>query len=179
MSKIIFLDIDGVLNDHKAYSNGYCGIKPSCVETLNSIIRASSADIVISSAWRYMTKNNTMTLQGLYYLLLIHGLEKDAKIVGVTQYDEIIPGRGMQILDWLEKHPIYRNYVVIDDGDDQYRVLDGMTLNESLALYHTRHWVKTRSDVGLTEQDANKAIFILGAITNVSPQLSPQESYGW
>lgn len=36
--KLLFLDIDGVLNDHSKFSNNYCGIKQECVDNLNIIL---------------------------------------------------------------------------------------------------------------------------------------------
>jgi hypothetical protein len=41
--KLIFLDCDGVLNDHKQHANGYCGTTRRCVQNLNRILRATDA----------------------------------------------------------------------------------------------------------------------------------------
>lgn len=51
--KLIFLDIDGVLNDHSRSSSGYCTIDSDKVELFNQILDAHpNARVVISSAWR-------------------------------------------------------------------------------------------------------------------------------
>jgi hypothetical protein len=64
--KIIFLDIDGVLNRHILQNNGYCGIEQPHVQALNYILaKVPEAKIVVSSAWRYMVHQQAMTLKGL------------------------------------------------------------------------------------------------------------------
>ena len=63
MRKIIFLDIDGVLNHETGYRNGNCKpyelnghiyetFDPTSKELLNKLIELTGADIVISSTWR-------------------------------------------------------------------------------------------------------------------------------
>ena len=53
MGKIIFLDIDGVLNSESYFKNKIAGvIDPECVRRLNRIIKETDADIVISSSWK-------------------------------------------------------------------------------------------------------------------------------
>lgn len=59
--KIIFLDIDGVLNSEKWYTERFdkdlqsyplCEFDPLCVEQLNILIQKTNAKLVISSTWR-------------------------------------------------------------------------------------------------------------------------------
>ena len=53
MKKIIFLDIDGVLNSETYDKNRTAGaIDPECAKRLNRIIKETNADIVISSSWK-------------------------------------------------------------------------------------------------------------------------------
>jgi thiol-disulfide isomerase/thioredoxin len=69
MIKVIFLDIDGVLNSHEYWVSEryktYNGniethpnyeISPDLVDTLNKIIEATKAKIVVSSTWRSRMK---------------------------------------------------------------------------------------------------------------------------
>ena len=69
--KVIFLDIDGVLNCQQAYINGSCeyvdgpGFKyqkcyPPSKELLNKLIEETGAKVVISSSWR---KDGLHTMQ--------------------------------------------------------------------------------------------------------------------
>ena len=52
--KIIFLDVDGVLNNDDTTSTYgvYVGWEKKCVDRLNYIIRKTNAAVVISSSWR-------------------------------------------------------------------------------------------------------------------------------
>lgn len=57
--KVIFLDIDGVLNSNDWYVKtrgvgGYNGgdIDPECIELINDLIDATGAKIIMSSSWR-------------------------------------------------------------------------------------------------------------------------------
>lgn len=55
MRKIIFLDIDGVLNTQETLRkshNGIIGIDPYKVLLLDRIVQATGAEVVLSSSWR-------------------------------------------------------------------------------------------------------------------------------
>jgi hypothetical protein len=75
MEKILFLDIDGVLNDHAFCEVAQsCTIKPQCMGHLNQIIHSTGCSIVLTSAWRYIIHGGDMTLKGFEYMLRTHGL---------------------------------------------------------------------------------------------------------
>lgn len=156
MRALLFLDMDGVLNDKTPHPNGYYGVKASCVESLNRVLQSTNAQIVISSAWRYMIPD-AMSLQGFEYLLVTHGVDCRDRVVGFTCRDEDLEGRGQQIRHWLNEHGGRRPYVVLDDGGQHP---DGswsdMGIHEAgLAV------VWTNGKVGLTAADADRAIRIL------------------
>lgn len=136
--RIIFLDIDGVLNGHERFGNGYCGIRRENVDNLNLILEAvPAARLVISSSWRYMIQPKSMTLEGFTNLLLSHGVDLlikkasqgdmlreptyESKLVGHTLGDEDVGGcngRGQQIMHWLVTNsfnPRFDRHVVLDD----------------------------------------------------------------
>lgn len=161
---LIFLDMDGVANDHKAHTNGYCGTKPECVAQLNRILRETDAKVVLSSAWRYLIHSGSMTLRGFVNLLLTHGVEIQtnekrprSRLIGITCRDEDLSPRGQQIRHWLNEHGGRRPYVVLDDGGQNP---DGswydMGINDA---GHPVVW--TDGSVGLTAADADRAIGIL------------------
>src|SRR3954463_9098907 len=109
--------MDGVLNDHKLQDNGYCGIKPACVENFNLLLnKVPQAQIIISSAWRYIVGQGQMTTKGFEYLLLVCGVFATDRVMGVTKSDEAIQGRGEQILAEVRNLKISK-YVVLDDMD--------------------------------------------------------------
>jgi hypothetical protein len=129
MSALLFLDVDGVLNDHIRFPNGYCGTDPACVGHLNHILKtAPDAKVVISSSWRYLLHSGSMTLAGLENLLLTHGLDIYGRLHGVTERDAEFPPdaaqetydrlgliyRAHQIDAYLREHRPQR-WCVLDD----------------------------------------------------------------
>lgn len=146
--KILFLDIDGVLNGHQyndqAKSNGIC---KSCVSQLNRIILETDCKIVLSSAWRYMISGGAMTNTGFRYMMSTHGVV-GLDIIDITVPDEEVPLRGNQISNWIQTNA-YDSFAVVDDewyGGPDY-VRNRTTL--------------TNGKIGLTEIDADKVIEIL------------------
>jgi hypothetical protein len=151
--KIVFLDIDGVLNDHAWMDHaGSCDIKRECVLRLNRILRETGAVIVVSSAWRYMVHGEAMTLQGFAYMMRTHGL-LSGRIHGLTCTDELIAHRGDQIAAWLAEHDGVESYVVLDDDD-------GFSVSRCQGR-HAHPFVRTDGAIGLTDADADRAIAIL------------------
>jgi hypothetical protein len=144
---IIFLDLDGVLNDHQQRESGFCGIDLPLATRFNRVLRETDAQIVLSSAWRYMIPE-AMSLKGFTYLLQTHGVDCHERLIGVTCRDEEIEPRGQQIRHWRLENGGERPYVVIDDLD--------------LGITEAGHpFVQTDGKVGLTEADADRAIEIL------------------
>lgn len=134
--KLIFLDIDGVLNTHEPLTEGVmCGkLHASKVERLNLLLVETGAQIVLTSAWRYLVHRGEMNLAGLGWLLRSHGLRDE--LVGITRPDTIerpaldgktpwVPcanERGQQVSDYLATCVgmlgfACKRYVVIDDLD--------------------------------------------------------------
>jgi hypothetical protein len=161
-TKIIFLDIDGVLNNH-VFDRiaGSATILPVCVGQLNRLIHATGAKVVLSSAWRYMCIDGTqfpagMTLKGFEYMLRTHGVTQRISIIGHTEPDcDVLLGadRGHQICRWLldNRYAGKCRYVVIDDRDLGISVFE-------------HPFVQTVASKGLTAADADKAIDILGRL---------------
>jgi hypothetical protein len=113
--RIIFLDIDGVLNDHVRWENTSCKIRYENVAVLNRILaEVPDAKVVISSSWRYMIDPAAMTLKGFEYLLMVAGLNIQNRLFGYTCRDEELPTRGKQIRAYLEKYQITK-FVILDD----------------------------------------------------------------
>jgi hypothetical protein len=159
MDKLIFLDVDGVLNAHEWVGEAEsCDVRRDCVSRLNRIIRETGAKVVISSAWRYMVLGGAMTLDGFAYMLRTHGLTAGAEIIGLTCPDEQIPLRGDQIADWLFRRQVTNpppRYVVLDDDDG-----GGVIQCQGR---HDHPFVHVDGSAGLTDADADRAIAILNA----------------
>lgn len=159
---VIFLDIDGVLNDHSRMSNHYCGTKKECVDVLNRILDAvPDAKIVISSAWRYMILREDMKTKGFEMLLLTHGVKCHGRVLGYTAADgpiedepdhhnepekwreNTLKERGRQIHEWAESHGVEK-FVALDDlqiGVPEHYLVNGAT--------------------GLTEFDINEIVRLI------------------
>lgn len=150
--KVIFLDIDGVLNGHEWDDEAKsCSIRRECVKHLSRIVSETGAKLVISSAWRYMILREQMTDCGFGYMLRTHGLvcgEPGPLVIGHTgpdrepcQFDD----RALQIKAWLAEHSDVERYIALDDEDYEFSK-------------HNVDFLLTDSATGLTEADANLAI---------------------
>ena len=166
---IIFLDIDGVLNDHCALPSKYCGTKRECVLNFNAVLDAvPDAKIVVSSAWRYMILRGDVTLRGFEMLLLTHGVKCDGRIIGHTEADGKIEDepshfhpqawsvaglrwRKEQIYRWVKSSEIAR-FVVVDDLD--------LGMPEQ---------VKIDGETGMTILDADEVISRLKKAKDTNP----------
>lgn len=109
--KVIFLDIDGVLNSdeyvEKVKKSDIQGIERDIdiekVKLLKRAIDETGAKVVLSSTWRY-TKN----ARYLKELLANYGIRVDS-----TPY--IQDKRGLEIKKWLSENQGVEDFLIIDD----------------------------------------------------------------
>jgi hypothetical protein len=152
--KIIFLDIDGVLNVIPKDFDKYGGtFHPEFVENLKYIIDKTDAKIVISSSWR---SAGLIEMQNMWKDRNLPG-----EVVGITPYlkggARVI--RGHEIQAWLDMHKMgTHSYVIIDDDTD---MLDSQLKNFVQTSENSDHPDCIDIGYGLTRQCANKAICIL------------------
>ena len=166
MGKVIFLDIDGVLNTKYWYSQkdrnapqdqyGYA-FDPTSVANLAQIIEKTGAEIVISSSWKELGLSE---LRNMWKERKLPG-----NIIDVTpdyMTDEMLLNadlndtdidhlyiRGCEIKGWLELHGAdVSHYVIIDDMDD-------------VVPEQQSHLVQTDPNIGISDWDAIMAIMIL------------------
>jgi hypothetical protein len=157
--KLIFLDIDGVLNDHQLQESGYCGFKPECVANFNLLLeQMPDLKIVISSAWRYIILGKQMTLKGFEYMMLVGGVNCKDRVIGhtVSDEDEQYRTRGGQIQFFLWDWSRQNTFLVAAGGDcqriDSYIVLDDLPFDfVKLGL----NFFQTRGELGLTYNDVS------------------------
>jgi hypothetical protein len=168
--RIVFLDIDGVLNhfgtnwEDARWSPQPDGllrvpIASECVMRLNRLTDETRARIVISSSWRRFAR-----WQDLGPALARHGVT--GEIVGETpdlvndaawrkmwrtrprapiEHERI--QRGMEIGEWLLGHPEVVSFAILDDGSDMVCLRS--------------HLVQTDPNVGLDDPDVERAIHLL------------------
>ena len=134
--KVIFLDIDGVLNNLKRVD-----IDPTRVEVFNKIIAATGAKVVISSTWRLV-----ITLDKIRLALEVAGFK--GEVVGYTKSLDVDSSRGCEIQEWLSRHTDIRNYVILDDDTD-------------MLLDQKDNFVHINSGIGIAMDHVEQAIRIL------------------
>lgn len=139
MSKIIFLDIDGVLvtfNSMKTFKSSK-KFDPLCVSILRYIIKKENCKVVLSSTWRI--------LENLYELAKLQLLEVGIPIIDKTP--RLNEERGDEILKWIcLNSDIYNitNIAILDDSSDM----------SCLKKYH----IKTDVYDGLKKSDISKIL---------------------
>lgn len=147
--KIIFLDIDGVLNNNNTKIP--YGIEKECVKELNYILQQTKADIVLISSWRYLIIDGQMKLKGFETMLRTHGVNCLNKLIGLTTTDDILFERWSQVELWYNIHKKdIESFVILDDCEEFPNYPD--------------NFVKTDCQYGLTREDSDFAIEILNDI---------------
>ncbi len=118
MVDYIFIDIDGVLNNHNSFDNGYCPINYSCVKAFNCLLNEwTEAKVIISSSWRYLILSKQMTITGFESMLLTYGLDIHGRLFGYTRASKRHledDSRYKEIKDWVEENNC-QNWIVLDD----------------------------------------------------------------
>ena len=146
---IIFLDIDGVLNNHQFISrNLKAGINKnidnSKVDFLKEIVMRTDAKIVLSSSWRTMFNDLLEPLSEEAFEIRSALREKGMEIWAKTDHGS---HKANTIIAWIDKHADeINNYIVIDD--DQ-------TL---IAKIGEPYLVKTSYYIGLSPKEVLSAI---------------------
>ena len=109
--KVIFLDIDGVLNnkESKHIHNHGTAMDKKCVGILRKIVEEFNAVLVISSAWR-IAPGIPKIEKGLSWV----GWD-NPPIIGETPSLSLLKKRrGKEIQCWLKENPT-ESYIIIDD----------------------------------------------------------------
>lgn len=141
--KILFLDVDGVLNCRPDYAVRYPGMKSVLlvnqllVERLQQVLKDTGAQVVLSSTWR-KTRGGREFLE-----------ECGIPILDVTDCNG--PKRGDEIQRWINLHApmsLDFTYAIVDDDSD---MLD----------HQLPRFVLTEFATGLTEQAAYRLTYKL------------------
>ena len=155
--KVIFLDIDGVLNSvdwakrnaskdkvgFMSMFDRHAGqIDPDALWRLIKIVNKTDAKIVISSTWRLL--HSISEIDSIFQDL---GWLGGAPIIGRTPSLNNAP-RGLEIHTWLQDNPHVSKFIIIDDDSD---MLDDQMDN----------FVHTSWEHGLLDSHVDKAIGIL------------------
>jgi len=137
--KVVFLDIDGVLND-AITTMDLLDDKPKKehLECLKAIIDATDAKIVLSSTWRLFPSARNDVKNAL-------------RNVGLEFIDKTkeLRDRASEIKEWLSRHPEVEKFVILDDEEISGKFPDNL--------------VQTTFYRGLLPEHVEKAIKILNS----------------
>lgn len=149
--RVIFLDVDGVLNssETRAKIDGLKGVSKQNLRILRHIVARTQAKIVLTSAWNinFDEKLVPTTKAGMY---LYRRLWEN----NLWIYDKVNDyggNREQAVAEYVKKHNNLTDWVIIDDthyGD--YEKLN------------PKHIVYTSPVLGLTKASATEAIVKLG-----------------
>mgnify|MGYP003509103315 FL=1 len=157
--KVIFLDIDGVLNNTSTEETfeDYYFVEDEKVELLKQLVTRTNAKLVLSSTWREgwyareRIENPSKSFQSA--IRLFEALEKKLSEydLELLSYTEDFGTRGEEIDLWLKnwKGEQVESFIILDD-----------MYPEDLKL-HTERLVQTSESLGLTQEDVEKAIDML------------------
>ena len=158
--KVLFLDIDGVLNcmcpaplqdnDWIDLDEWRYGFNPDLVARLRHVIANTDCRIVISSSWRHHVNYAPYQPDRNWREVLAEKLRRNQAdvIIGETPTDSK-GQRGKEIAEWLKTHEV-ESYCVVDD-----EVVDILPYIDNSRI------VKTDMTVGLTIEDARRIMEVL------------------
>lgn len=134
--KVIFLDIDGVLN-----TNSDREISNDKLKLLSELVSKTGADVVLSSSWRNWWNNPKINIPGSF----ITNWKKQFldNNISITLTTELECPKNLSIEKFIIQHDVKR-YVVLDD--------------EPIGIANL---VQTNGDIGLTQLDCQKAFQLL------------------
>lgn len=141
MRKILFLDVDGVLNSKETLrksGGGIVGIDPYLTILVHRIVQGTGCEVVLSSSWRHFDK----------------GFERvNVAIPLISKTDRCCTGiRGAEIYKWLTDNIPWQ-----DRKDDNYRyaILDD---ESDMLLWQRDHFFQTSFDTGITPEIVGRVI---------------------
>lgn len=162
--KLLFLDFDGVLNDHKSMPNKARPIFVEKVALLNWILaEVPGLELVITSSWRA----SFSTSRAMEHLLMIHGCECEGRIHGLLDAD--IHYHGGKSPDWKDA-VAWRELTIANRAFQIQNYLQYKTNGGYLAWaivddlpITTTDWrfVQTKGDEGLSPHDCARLVEII------------------
>ena len=107
--KVLFLDIDGVVNraGTRQRYRGFMGIDPFLASMVGKIILDTGAAVVLTSTWRHFQGGREEVDRHVYKTF-------DVTPIADTGF------RGEEVKMWLDEHPEVTRYAIVDDDSDFY-----------------------------------------------------------
>mmetsp|Transcript_8414 Transcript_8414/g.26184 ORF Transcript_8414/g.26184 Transcript_8414/m.26184 type:complete len:222 (-) Transcript_8414:571-1236(-) len=155
-AKILFLDVDGVLNTEFCRPRDAIHLK--LVQRLSEVIAFSGAKLVLSSTWRL----HPVYRQRLLRELTNAGIDESCVIddtpslpLKLGPWPPAEAQRAAEIFEWLQRaHPTPSVWAAVDDLD--------LTQSPHADVF-SGHFVRTSKESGLSEACSSELCFILGA----------------
>lgn len=158
--RILFLDIDGVLNSHAywhrrpvIFRDRMHDLDREAVARLNTVLDRTGAVVVVSSTWRII--HNRLELQDM---LTQYGFT--GRVLGCTTKKHM--ERGLQIQQWLDdqarraehspRHTV-QSFAIVDDDADMAHLMP------HLVLTHLQG-----DDGGLQDHHVERLVAMLGSV---------------
>ncbi len=151
--KVIFLDIDGVLNRNATLElspSGCTFVEDRLIRRLKRIYYSTHAKIVLSSSWRLgwydIAANSSETANAEDYSALSFRLMSEG--IPIHSHTPILSvnDRAKEIAAYIRETPDIESFIIIDDIS-----VDGFSERQ----------IKTSPRLGLTDADADRAIKML------------------
>lgn len=145
--RVIFLDIDGVLNSvlyDRERSPAEGNIDRSRLPLLKRLVEETGAQVVLSSSWRKHWDRDDALRDGIG-----SELDRTFRDAGIPLFDKTpaADSRAEEIALWLREHPQVTRYVILDDAFGGWGELES-------------HLVRTNSRIGrgLEERHVEEAV---------------------
>ena len=179
--KVIFLDIDGVLNSDRTLYDSI-SLEDDLIINLKDLINQTDAKIILSSSWRNIPAAVQKLMDKLdEFNLYLSGMTVDGVELSFIEALGFKPtkrylddrfgfelsenkepnkkykmtfDRGAEILKWLCDHDDC-DYVILDDDMEDIK-----------PYFKSNVLIKTKYDTGLTRKDVEKAVKILNQLDN-------------
>jgi HAD domain in Swiss Army Knife RNA repair proteins len=144
--KVLFLDVDGVLNSadwfHKLdpkVKGAIHELDPKAVKRVQHVLEVTGAVIVLSSTWRKIPNLTAAIGLPIYDVTPVHDSGH----------------RGTEIRMWLNAHPDIETFAIIDDdadaGDGHNALIPGPPLKSRFVRTHWKHGMYGRHEKKLIE----------------------------
>jgi len=141
--KILFLDVDGVLNNWPALKrNGMTAIDAQCLQQLTHVVKNTGCKIVLSSSWRTCDNLKRTILEHFDKVGIDKWIGETPDLFARVRFN--IP-RAKEIQTWLENRTDVKRFAIVDDDADAGKGLED-------------HYFETSMDLGLTKKIANQII---------------------
>lgn len=144
-TKILFLDIDGVVNCDSTTQRhrGFIGIDPYMAFLVGKIQLDTGCSVVLSSTWRLDEHSRKEVREQV-----VDFIDCTPKTWGTFPH---FSSRGEEIKAWLDEHPEVQKYAILDDDTEDMELHDG-------------HYFRTYWTEGITKEIAEKVTNYLGSI---------------